>query len=490
MNSRGGILLLGVSDSGEIKGLEPDFAAFGSKGRDAWEQAVWSGLGDSMPRAALSSITFQYTDTQGKTVAIFQVPPSRHPVYVRDGSSSKFFVRAACTTQPLDAREAHEYVRKREPLLRWWLTSLRRSDRRFLMYAAAGAAAVLVIVGTSYWTLSLALPITSPTAAAVFPGGGLVTTSKDRIVRVFPDGHTVVLAGSSTSGYAGDGGQGGSALFNYVFGVAVSRGGDLYIADGENHRIRRIDINGQVSTFAGTGKAGFAGDGGPARLAQIDYPQDVALDEQGDVYIADGDNNRVREVTPDGVIHTVAGTGITASNGDGGRATASALNSPAGLAIDPRGRLFISEGTTVRMVDETGVIHRYAGALDRKGTAVDGQLAVNALLQYPQGLAVDASGNLYIADAENNRIWRVDATSGKIGAVAGTGQRGYAGDGGSAVAAKLNFPTAVAIDPASNLYIADTDNDCVRVVNSHGLIHTLVGRSWQSSVLKWLPGQK
>lgn len=490
MNSRGGTLLIGVSDTGEIKGLERDFEAFGPRGRDAWEQAAWSGLSDSLPRAAMSSITFQYVDVESKTVAIFQVPASRHPVYVRDGSSSRFYIRAGCTTQPLDAKETHEYVRKREPLPQWWLASVRRSDRRFLIYVAAGAAVTLAIVGTGYGTLSLAyLPITTPTAAAVFPGGGLVTTSGDRIVRVFPDGHTTVLAGSKTSGYAGDAGSGASALFNSVLGAAVSSAGEVYVADGENHRVREIGANGIVTTFAGIGTAGFSGDGGAARRAQLDYPQDVAIDVQGDVYIADGDNNRVREVTPDGVIHTVAGDGVTASSGDGAAATMAGLNSPAGLAVDGRGRLFISEGTTVRVVDGTGLIRRYAGMPDQKGSAIDGQLAVNARLQYPQGLAVDAGGNLYIADSENNRIWRVDALSGKIYAVAGNGQRGYSGDGGRAVAAKLNFPTAVGVDPTGRMYIADTDNNRIRIVDSHGSIRTLVGGGWQSSVLKWLPGQ-
>ncbi len=489
MNSRGGTLLVGVADTGDIKGLEPDFAASGLSGRDAWEQAAWSGLSDSLSRDVTSSITSQYVDVEGKTVAVFQVPASRHPVYVRDGSSSKLFIRAGCTTQPLDAREALEYVRRRQPLLRWWLASLRRSDRRTLAFVAAGAAMVLVVVGTGYWSLSLAnLPVTTPTAAAIFPGGGLVTTSRDRIIRVFPDGYLTVLAGSKTSGFAGDDGPAGSAIFNYLLGAAVDAGGNIYVADAENHRVRKIGANGIVTTFAGTGLPGFSGDGGAARRAQLDYPQDVVVDAHGDVYIADGDNNRVREVTPDGVIHTVAGKGVGASTGDGGPAIDAALNSPTGLAIDGAGHLFISEGTDVRVVDQSGLIRRYAGMPDRKGSAVDGQLAVNALMQYPQGLAVDADGNLYIADSENNRVWRVDAASGRIYDAAGNGRRGLSGDGGPARAAQLNLPTAVGIDLAGNLYIADTGNDRIRIVDRRGSIRTLAGGGWQSTVVNWLPG--
>jgi secreted PhoX family phosphatase len=201
----------------------------------------------------------------------------------------------------------------------------------------------------------------------------------------------------------------------------------------------------------------------------------VIVDAHGDVYIADGDNNRVRKVTRDGIIHTVAGNGVSGSTGDGGPATKAALNSPTGLAINGAGQLFISAGTDVREVDQNGLIRRYAGIPDQKGSATDGQLAVDALMQYPEGLAVDADGNLYIADSENNRIWRVDAASGRISDVAGNGRRGFSADGGHAQAAQLNFPTAVGSDLAGNLYIADTDNDRIRIVDGRGSIRTLAG---------------
>lgn len=249
---------------------------------------------------------------------------------------------------------------------------------------AAGAAIALVVVGAGYWGLSLAnLPVTTPTAAAIFPGGGLVTTSRDRVITVFPDGYLTVLAGSKTSGFAGDGGPARSAIFNYVLGAAVDAGGNVYVADAENHRVRKIGANGIITTFAGTGLPGFSGDSGAARGAQLAYPQDVAVDAHGDVYIADGDNNRVRKVTPDGIIHTVAGKGVGASTGDGGPAADAALNSPAGLAIDGAGHLFISEGANVREVDPSGLIRRVRWNAGSQGFAIDGQLAVNALMQYP-----------------------------------------------------------------------------------------------------------
>ena len=293
-------------------------------------------------------------------------------------------------------------------------------------------------------------------------------------VVVVPSIETV--AGTGAFGFSGDGGPATAAQLDNPRGVALDSAGNLYIADSTNNRIRQVDASGNISTFAGTGSSGFSGDGGPAAAAQIFAPGGVALDSAGNLYIGGSSNHRVRRVNPLGVISTVAGTGSTGFSGDGGPAAAAQFRFPIGVAVDGNGRnLYIADNQNhrIRKVDASGNISTVAGT-GTAGFGGDGGQATAAMLDDPVDVALDGAGNLYIADQSNHRIRRVDA-SGNISTVAGTGTAGFGGDGGAATAAMLDDPLGVALDGAGNLYIADRDNHRIRRVDASGTISTIAG---------------
>jgi sugar lactone lactonase YvrE len=283
------------------------------------------------------------------------------------------------------------------------------------------------------------------------------------------------FAGYGTRGFGGDGASATSASLNEPSGVAVDAAGNLYIADTYNHRIRKVASDGTIRTVAGTGTAGFSGDGGPAVSAQLNLPYGMAIDAAGNLYIADSENCRIRKLTPDGIIRTVAGSGTAGFNGDGYIATSAQLRYPHGVAVDAAGNLFIADGANnrVRKVTPDGIIRTVAGT-GSYGFSGDGGPAVSALLYYPAGLVIDAAGNLLIADASNNRIRKL-TPDGIINTVAGNGSNGFGGDGSIATSAQLYFPASVALDAAGNLYIADEINNCIRKVASNGIISTVAG---------------
>ena len=291
----------------------------------------------------------------------------------------------------------------------------------------------------------------------------------DRVRRVDPGGTITTVAGTTSGGYSGDGGSATSAKLDSPTGVAVDASGNLYIADSRNHRVRRVDPAGQITTVAGTGSGGYSGDGGSATSAKLDSPTGVAVDASGNLYIADAGNHRVRRVDPAGQITTVAGTGSRGYSGDGGSAPSAELDWPIGLALDASGNLYIADAGNhrVRRVDPAGQITTVAGTGSR-GYSGDGGSAPSAELDWPIGLALDASGNLYIADFSTHRVRRVDP-GGTITTVAGTGSRGYSGDGGPALGAQLDEPIGLALDASGNLYIADLGNHRVRRVELAGL---------------------
>lgn len=270
------------------------------------------------------------------------------------------------------------------------------------------------------------------------------------------------VAGDGTFGFSGDGGPATAAQMYYPEGIVVDAAGNQYIADVSNDRVRRVSPNGIISTVAGYPEIGT-------------IPIDVALDTDGNLYIVSKGSRTIRRVSPDGVIETVAGGGDGLS-GDTGLATEAKLTNPSGVALDTEGNLYISEGMAdrVRRVSPDGIISTVAGTGER-GFSGDGGPATSAQLGSPSDVEVDSAGNLFIVDRGNRCIRRVDP-DGIINTVAGScGREGFSGDGGPAHAALLNHPTAVALDSIGNLYIADLGNDRIRKVTPDGIINTLAG---------------
>jgi hypothetical protein len=287
-----------------------------------------------------------------------------------------------------------------------------------------------------------------------------------------------LIAGTGTPGFGGDGGPAASAQLRNPFDIVVDSKGDLYIADAGNSRIRKVTTNGLISTVAGTGDPGFSGDGGPAVRAQLSNPRGIALDSSGNIYIADTGNARIRKVSSNGEITTIAGSAgnLLPGNptGDGGPATEARIRSPYGLAVDAADNIYFSEmgAARVRKVAANGKISTVAGTGTR-GFSGDGGLATAALLNSPLGLALDSAGNLYISDAVASRVRQV-TPEGSISTVAGTGTRGSRGDGGPATGAQLDSPLRAAIGPSNSLYIVDPGAQRIRAV-SQGQIGSVPG---------------
>ncbi|WP_160397324.1 cadherin-like beta sandwich domain-containing protein [Paenibacillus sp. MMS18-CY102] len=284
---------------------------------------------------------------------------------------------------------------------------------------------------------------------------------------------TVAGRGASTTG---EDVSATSVKLNYPHGVAIDGSGNVYIAETSNQRLRKVDASGNISTVAGTGVAGYSGDGGAGKDALLNMPSGVAMDGSGNLFIAEYRNHIIRKVDPTGKITTVAGTGTSGTVVDGGAATSSKLDLPYGIAVDSSGNLYIADGgsSVIRKVNTSGIISTIAGKGATTGSTGDGGLAKDALLKNPYGIAVDGGGNLYIADTNNHRIRKVD-TAGYISTVAGTGTAGKLGDGGAATSAQLNGPAGVAVDSFGNLYIADSKNHRVRKVSASGIISTVAG---------------
>ena len=278
---------------------------------------------------------------------------------------------------------------------------------------------------------------------------------------------------SGTSGYSGDGGPAAGATLNGPASVAVDQAGNLYIADGANNVVRKVTPAGYISTYAGTGTAGYSGDGSAGTSAELSAPWGVALDASGNLYIADSGNNRVRKVTPGGTISTYAGTGAPGFSGDGNAAISAKLSAPSGVAVDSNSNLYVADAgnNRIRIVSPGGNITTYAGS-GTPGFSGDGSAATSAQLSLPAGLAVDSSGNLFIADTNNNRIRMVDS-GGTIFTVAGNGNSTDSGDGLAATSAGIKAPQNVVVDSAGNLYVAESAR--LRWVSTRGIIQTLAG---------------
>jgi sugar lactone lactonase YvrE len=263
------------------------------------------------------------------------------------------------------------------------------------------------------------------------------------------------------------------------FPTVSDAAGNLYFADRDNHSVRKIDTAGNITTVAGSGIEGFDGDGGPATSALLDTPGGVALDAAGNIFIADTKNHRIREVS-NGVITTYAGTGTASFCGDGGPPTSACLFLPMGIAFDSSGELYIADSgnNRVRLVSG-GIISTVAGTAFQ-GNAGDGGPAASATLDVPNGVMIDSSGTLYIADSSNERIRTVSA--GVISAFAATGTEGYSGDGGAATASQMANPSTVREDPFGRFLVADTNNQVIRQIAS-GTITSVAGTDLEGPAL-------
>jgi sugar lactone lactonase YvrE len=283
------------------------------------------------------------------------------------------------------------------------------------------------------------------------------------------------VAGNGQDGESGDGGQATNAAL-YAGAVGVDNLGDFFIADSANDRVREVNASGLIATVAGNGTIGFSGDGGAATNAQLYHPAAVAADSAGNLYIADEANDRIRQVAANGVISTLAGNGTDGYAGDGAAATNASLSSPSGVAVDAAGNLYIADqdNQRIRQVGTNGLIHTIAGN-GTNGFSGDGGAAINASLSNPADVAVDGLGNIYIADSGNKRIRKV-GLNGIIITVAGSGNAGYYGDGGPATNAFFESPASVAVDAFGNFFIAD-GTEHVREVGLNGIISTVAGNA-------------
>ena len=374
------------------------------------------------------------------------------------------------------------------------------------VYIAAGnsvlklnAAGVLTLVagtGTAGYSgdggPAIAAQLNNPAGLCVDAAGDIFIADDGnaRVRKVNTLGIITTIAGGGTGGI-GDGGPATAANVN-PYGVAVDAAGNVYIADQNNERIRKVNTSGIITTVAGNGTPGFSGDGGAATSAELYYPYDVKVDAAGNLYIPDKHNQRIRKVNTSGIINTIAGTGTAGYSGDGGPATAAELNNPSGLAIDVSGNVYVADQTNnrIRKISTSGIITTVAGNdLPLTGNsngggnvtlAELGDYNVTTLFQTfittsaTSNLSIDNAGNLIVVDNPNECIRKI-SPSGVITTIAGNNIQGFSGDGGPATAAELSDPSAAAVDKYGNIYIADFANKRIRKINTSGIITTFAG---------------
>jgi trimeric autotransporter adhesin len=302
---------------------------------------------------------------------------------------------------------------------------------------------------------ALSAALGQPTGVAMDPQHNLyIASAANHVVRkVAPDGVITTAAGTGTAGSSGDDGLATQAQLNTPMSVAADQSGNIYVADAGANKIRRIAPDGTISTFAGTGTAGFSGDGGLATAAQLSSPSAVAVDPHGSVVIADTGNNRMRKVTSDGVIDTMAGTGTAGLSGDGGAAYQAALSQPDSVAIGSDGTAYVADegNQRIRRIAPDGSISSLMSSAN----------LVPLTLASPMRLAVDSNQQLFVSDSTDQNIQAMGSAC-QLTPVAGTGSAGFAGDGGPAASARVSSPTSMTTDASGDVYFADSNNNRVR----------------------------
>ena len=286
------------------------------------------------------------------------------------------------------------------------------------------------------------------------------------------------IAGTGEAGYSGDGGPATAAMLREPFMCAFDPAGNLVFSESRNYCVRRIDAQtGVITTLVGDGQAGYSGDGGPANRARLNEPYSLTVDDNGDIYIVDRLNAVVRKVDgATGIISTIAGNGEPGYGGDGGPGTLAQLREPNDCYLDGRGGLLIADiqDQRIRRLGlDTGIITTFAGN-GEKVRAGDGLPATQASILGARAVCMDGIGNTYIAEREGNGVRKVD-TSGIMSTLAGTGERGYTGDGGPAIAATWGAPKAIRCDAAGDVIVVDTENHAIRRINAEGIVTTIAG---------------
>ncbi len=343
-----------------------------------------------------------------------------------------------------------------------------------LLIADSGASVIRRVTGGVISTVpgSAIAAIGLPIRAAIGPSGDIFISDPhaNLVWKISPAGALSIFAGNSDFGYSGDGGPAKQASVGSPLGVTVDASGNVFIAQWA--AVRKVSPSGVITTVAGTGTVGESGDGGPAMQAQLFYATSVAVDSSGALYIAEA--QRIRKVSTTGTITTVAGGGSASGPlGDGGPATSATLLGPAGVAVTASGDLYIADNRRVRHVSAAGVIETIEGG--GASFTGDGGSAISAQLYAPSGIALDAAGGIYVAD-NGSRI-RKFTSGGNIATIAGGPVDGYSGDGGAATAARMQLLalTGMAVDSASNLYVVEQLTSCVRKISPQGAIATVVG---------------
>jgi serine/threonine-protein kinase len=321
---------------------------------------------------------------------------------------------------------------------------------------------------------ALRVPNLSPYDLSLADDGSLYVSSQQTniIHRIAKDGTVTVVAGTAKAGYQGDGTAATAAQLNSPGMTGWDRAGNLYLADSLNYRVRKIDPSGQISTVAGTGQAGYTGDGGLAVNAEINEVEELAVAPDGTLYLADYKNNRIRKVTPNGIISTVAGTGSSGYTPGPVPAVSAQLNGPDDLALADDGTLYFSNlgSSTIQKIDPTGTLTTVAGT-GTGGNTGDNGPATSAEISNPS-VFLGRDGNIYLSDYDHDVIRKIN-TDGIITTVAGTGQSGSSGDAGPATQAQLKNPTSVVVDASGAIYIADSGNNSVRRVDPNGTMITI-----------------